>query len=640
MSSAELPFSLEADAKERPAVRIARLTENGVVVLVMVAMAVLPSLHVILRKFSSGIPASQVITQNLTLWVGMLGALLCSRDNKHLSLSTSEFLGHESRLARGAAVYRSLVATLVTVLLAYASYELVKADSASPNTIVAGIPEWVSQAIMPVVLYAMAIRTAIHSSKSWKVRIAGLLLCLPFLIYPLLEWKAPGTAGWIMDKVDALPAGSLKLPLGIAILLALLAGAPIYVGMSGLAMLLFFAEQTPIASVPTQTMDLVLSPTLPAIPLLTAAGYVLAEGGSANRLVRAYRAWFGWMPGGLAVMTTLICAVFTTLTGGSGVTILALGGLVFPLMIKEQYPEGFSLGLVTASGSLGLLFYPSIPVILYGVVAQIPDLNQLYVAGLVPGLLMVVMVCVYGVMVGRKAPRSKFDPKDGVKALIDLKWELLVPLVLVVPYVAHLATLMECAALTCTYAIISQVFLTRDIPLRQLPATLARAAGLVGAVIIVLGVALGLTNYLVDAEVPAQVVIWVRAHIHSQVGFLLTLNLMLLVLGSVLEIYSAILILAPLVAPLGASYGVDKIHLAIVFLANLELGFLFPPVGLNLFLSASRFNKPLPQLYKNAAPFLLIMTVGVLLITYCSPMTVGVLKHFYPDYVSTATAAP
>lgn len=640
MSTASLPLSEAQDAKERPAVRFARRAESGFVVVVVLAMAILPSLHVLLRKFGGGVPAAQVLVQHLTLWVGMLGALLCSRDNKHLSLSTSEFLGTESLLARAATVYRGLVATLVTALLAYASFELVKADSASPNTIVAGIPDWTSKAIMPAVLYVMALRTAIHSSKKWGPRIWGLLICVPFIVYPLLEWKAPGAAAAIMSKIDALPASSLKVPLGIAILAALLAGAPIYVGMSGLAMLLFFAESTPIASVPTQTMDLVLSPTLPAIPLLTAAGYVLAEGGSAGRLVRAYRALFGWVPGGLAVVTCIICATFTTLTGGSGVTILALGGLVYPLLRDEQYPEGFSLGLVTASGSLGLLFYPSIPVILYGVVAQIPDLNQLYVAGLVPGLLMVVMVCIYGVMVGRKAPRTAFDARAGMKALFELKWELVVPLVLIVPYVAHVATLMECAALTTVYAVVSQVFLTRDIPLAKLPGTLARAAALVGAVIIVLGVALGLTNYLVDAEVPAQVVTWVRAHIHSQVGFLLTLNVMLLVLGSVLEIYSAILILAPLVAPLGASYGVDRIHLAIVFLANLELGFLFPPVGLNLFLSASRFNKPLPQLYRNAFPFLVIMTIGVLLVTYCEPMTVGVLKHFYPDYVSTAGAVP
>jgi tripartite ATP-independent transporter DctM subunit len=291
---------------------------------------------------------------------------------------------------------------------------------------------------------------------------------------------------------------------------------------------------------------------------------------------------------------------------------------------------------VTASGSLGLLFFPSLPVILYGVVAQISNLNQLYVAGLVPGVLMIVMVCIYGVVVGRTAPRTQLNAKEGVEALKAMKWELGIPLVLLVPFLMSWATIVECAALTCLYAIITQVFFTKDIPLKELPGTLARAATLVGAVLIVLGVALGLTSYLVDAEIPAAVVAWVKQHIHSQFAFLLTLNVMLLVLGSVLEIYSAIVILAPLVAPLGESFGVDKIHLAIVFLANLELGFLFPPVGLNLFLSSTRFNKPLPQLYRNAFPFLCIMSLGVLLVTYVPAMTTGVVKLVYKDYVETS----
>ena len=639
MSSATLPAHTAPPATKHVLVRWGQRAEDAFVVAVVAAMALLPTVHVLLRKLNgSGVPSAQVLVQHLTLWVGMLGALLCTRDQKHLGLSTAELLKGKVKIAAG--LFGGVVTAVVTALLAYASFELVKANVASPNTIVAGIPEWTSQAIMPAALAVMAVRSAIHASDRWWGRAVALACCLPFLLYPLVEWKAPGLAGNLSDWMDGLTPGLLTWPLGIVILLALLAGAPIYVAMSGLAMLLFFGEQTPIASVPTQTMDLVLSPTLPAIPLLTAAGYVLAEGGAAKRMVRAYRALLGWAPGGLAVVTCLICAAFTTLTGGSGVTILALGGLVYPLMLEEKYPEGFSLGLVTASGSLGLLFYPSIPVILYGVVARIPDLNQLYVAGLVPGLLMVVLVCIYSVYVGRNAARSPFDLRAGMTALWALKWELLIPFILYLPYRWHLATLVECAAITCVYAVVTQLFLTRDIPFKEMPATLARAATLVGAVIIVLGVALGLSNYLVDAQVLDKVVVAIRAHIHSEMGFLLTLNVMLLVLGSVLEIYSAIVILAPLVAPLGASYGVDKIHLAIVFLANLELGFLFPPVGLNLFLSSTRFNKPLTQLYKNAFPFLCIMTAAVLLITYCEPLTLGVLKHFYPDYGAATAVLP
>jgi tripartite ATP-independent transporter DctM subunit len=636
---APTPGGAATTVAEHRLVKNVRWFEDMVINVVLLSMAILPTLEVLSRNLrGSGIPNSATVVSHLTLWVGFLGALLCTREHKHLSLSTSELLP-DGRAREGARLFSSLVAAGVTALLAYASYELVTAESHGGNVVFGKVPDWVSETVMPVALSLMSVRLALGASNRWIGRIVVLVPVLLILTFPLVEKFAPGVAtpvnSWMSSHND-----QLKWPLGILVLLALLAGAPIYVAMSGLAMVLFFSESSPIASVPTETLRLVISPTLPAIPLLTAAGYVLAEGGSAKRMVRAYRAWFGWVPGGLAIMTCLICAIFTTLTGGSGVTILALGGLVYPILLEEKYPEGFSLGLVTASGSLGLLFFPSLPVILYGVVANIPNLNQLYAAGFVPGLLMIVLVCVYGVVVGREAPKSTFDLKAGIQALKDMRWELGLPLVLLVPFLARLATIVECAALTCVYAILTQVFATRDIALKELPSTLARAATLVGSVLIVLGVALGLTSYLVDAEIPSLVVTWVQTHIHSQFAFLLTLNVMLLVLGSVLEIYSAIVILAPLVAPLGESYGVDKIHLAIVFLANLELGFLFPPVGLNLFLSSSRFNKPLPQLYRNAFPFLCIMTLGVLLVTYVPAMTTGVVKRLYPDYVESGHVKP
>jgi tripartite ATP-independent transporter DctM subunit len=346
--------------------------------------------------------------------------------------------------------------------------------------------------------------------------------------------------------------------------------------------------------------------------------------------LRVSRAWFGWFPGGLAIVVCCILAVFTAFTGGSGVTILALGGLVLPILIQERYPEGFSLGLVTASGSLGLLFPPSLPVILYSVVAQIHDLNALFIAGLVPGTVMIMMVCAYGVIIGirSKTPRHPFELQEALRSLWEAKWELALPLVVATVILGGWATIVESAAVACAYAIIIEVFVFKDVPLKELPSTIAKAITLVGSVLIVLGVALGLTSYLLDADIPAAIIDWVKAHIDTQVGFLLVLNVILLVLGSVFEIYAAIVILAPLVAPLGEAYGLHPIHLAIVFLANLELGFLFPPVGLNLFLSSTRFQKPLPQLYKHAFPFLCIMAASVLLITYVPAMTIGVLSLF------------
>jgi C4-dicarboxylate transporter, DctM subunit len=393
-------------------------------------------------------------------------------------------------------------------------------------------------------------------------------------------------------------------------------------------MLLFWRDEVPLASVPAETFRLVASATLPAIPLLTIAGYVLAEGGAAERLVRAYKGFFGWMPGGVAVMATVVCALFTSFTGGSGVTILALGGLLLPMLKDEKYPEGFSHGLVTASGSLGLLFPPSLPVILYAVVAQVP-MERLYLGGFLPGLLMMVMVAAYGVYMGVRLgiPRESFEGAKALRGLWEARWDLGLPTVIVAAVVSGLATVVESAALGCAYALFVEMVVFRTIhPWRDLPRVLATAATLVGSVVILLGMAMGLSSWLVDAEVPTQLLEWTQANIQSPWAFLAVLNIGLLVLGSVLEIYAAIVVLAPLVAPIGAAYGIDPIHLGVVFLANLELGFLFPPMGLNLFLSSSRFGKPLPYLYWHTLPFLAILALGVLLITYLDPMTTGLVR--------------
>jgi tripartite ATP-independent transporter DctM subunit len=477
-----------------------------------------------------------------------------------------------------------------------------------------------SQLVMPAGFAAMALRFAWRAGDAgggdagkWALRAAAL---------------AVAGAAFLLGEVTPSP------PLGTALLLlvaaALLLGAPLFVSMAGVAMVLFFRDggADAIAAVPTATFNLVSSATLPAIPLLTAAGYVLAEGGAARRLVRAYKGLFGWMPGGVAVMATFVCAVFTTFTGASGVTILALGGLLLPTLLEDRYPEDFSVGVVTASGSLGLLFPPSLPVILYAVVAQAP-IEHLFLGGLIPGLLMIVLVAAYGVKVGVEAgaPRTPVRPREAIAALWDAKWDLGLPTLVVIAVVSGFATVVEAAALAAAYAIVVELLIFRSIhPFRDLPRVLVHASSLVGSVLILLGAALGVTSWFVDEEVPTRLVEWMTAHVQSPALFLLMLNVVLLVLGSVLEMYSAIVVLAPLVAPLGAAYGIDPIHLGVVFLANLELGFLFPPMGLNLFLSASRFQKPLPWVYRKSFPFLLIMSAGVLLITYLPALTTGVVR--------------
>jgi tripartite ATP-independent transporter DctM subunit len=333
------------------------------------------------------------------------------------------------------------------------------------------------------------------------------------------------------------------------------------------------------------------------------------------------------MPGGVAVLVAAVCAVFTAFTGGSGVTIIALGGLVYPILREDGYSEEFSLGLVTAAGSLGLLFPPSLPVILYSVVSKVPA-DRLFLAGLLPGVLLVIIVALYGITVGRRinAGRQAFSMREAVAATWDAKWELSIPLAMIALFATGVASLLETAAFAAVYTIVIVCFIHRDLSLRHdLPRTLLRGSAMIGAVLILLSCALGLTGYLVEAQIPDRLLAYVQAHVQSPLVFLLVLNGVLLVLGSVLEVFSAIIILTPLIVPLGAAYGIDPVHLGVIFLANLELGFLFPPVGLNLFLASSRFGKPMTSLYRHVVPFLVILGVGVLLITYVPALSLGLL---------------
>lgn len=594
-----------------------RRIEEGVLVVTLALATIIPLIDLFGRPFGGfHVRGSAVYVQQLTLWLAFVGGLAATGQGTHLTLSTAEFFeeGLARRLTR---MFACSVAAAVVAVLAYASGALVATNRIEPKMLPFGTPQWVSECIMPVALGLMSVRFAFAASDRWLGRLVPVASVAAAFLLGLLPAEAATRVG----------------PLALVIFAAALLGAPVFVAMGGLALLLFFREGTPVATVSAEVYRLIASPTLPAIPLLTACGYVLAESGASARLVRFFRALFGWMPGGIAVMVAAVCAMFTTFTGGSGVTIIALGGLVYPILRKDGYSERFSLGLVTAAGSLGLLFPPSLPVILYSVVASVGrgqsvPADSLYLAGLVPGALLVALTAAYGIYVGRGVTggRQKFTWREVLGATWEAKWELGLPAFVIVLFTSGLASMVETAAAAVAYAVIVECVITRDIHFKTLPVVLLHAAALMGAVLILLSVAMGLTSYLVDAQIPDQLLSWVRTHIHTQLVFLLVLNGLLLVLGSVLEIYSAIIILAPLIAPMGAAFGVDPVHLGVVFLSNLELGFLFPPVGLNLFLSSSRFKKPLPQLYRDVVPFLIILGIGVLLITYIPAMSLGVLR--------------
>ena len=603
-----IPHGLPLEKAASRLLRAFHGSENLAVSLALAAMAILPLAEIALRAvFHSGISGSGALVQHLTLVVGMLGAAVAARENRLLTLSTGASL-LSGKLQVAARIFSGAVAVAVTILLTYASYQFVATETQAGKILTGRIPTWIVELVLPIGFGLVALRLLKHASDSWTGWIVTLL------VSALIVW---------LGAHPPLSPDRMVLP-SLAILLAATAlGAPVFTALGGAALILFWAESVPIAAIPVETYRLVVSPTLPTIPLFTLAGYFLAEGGASRRLVRVFHSLAGWVKGGPAIVTALVCAFFTSFTGASGVTILALGGLLMPVLLSARYPEKSSLGLLTAAGSLGLLFPPSLPVILYGIVAHQP-IDRMFLGGILPGVLLLALTAWWGSRMGEKggAGRQRFDRQEAGRAIWEAKWELLLPVVVLVGIYGGFATLLEAAALTALYAFGVETFIYRDLQIiRDAPRVMAQCAILVGGVLIILGVALGFTNYLVDAEIPAKGVAWVSGAIHSPLVFLLLLNLFLLVVGCLMDIFSAIVVVVPLIVPMGEAFRIDPVHLGIIFLANMELGYLTPPVGMNLFLASYRFNKPLSEVYRSVVPMLLVLLAGVLLITYVPFLT-------------------
>jgi tripartite ATP-independent transporter DctM subunit len=413
----------------------------------------------------------------------------------------------------------------------------------------------------------------------------------------------------------------------LVVLVATALGMPIFAAIGGATLLLFLDDGTPINAVPGETYRLASSPLLPAIPLFGLSGYILAEGGASRRLTRLFSTLCGWIPGGLAIVTTLVLAVFTPLTGASGVTIVSMGGLLLPVLMQARYPERSSIGLVTVSGSIGLLLPPSLPVFIYAYYANQP-FDDLFLGGLLPGLLLIAVVAGWGARQGviHRAQRTPFRASDARAALWESKWDLLLPVVVLGGIFGGYTTLIEAAALTVLYALVIECVLYRSLDLKQgLPRAIVECATLLGGFMIILAVALGFTNFLILVEVPSQALQWVQGHIESKLVFLLALNGLLLIVGALMDIYSALIVIVPLIIPMAEAYGIHPIHLGVIFLANLEMGYLTPPMGANLFLSSYRFDRPLSEVFRSILPYLALLLVVVLLITYVPSMTLWFL---------------
>ncbi len=582
--------------------RTLRWTEDLALALTFGAMACLPLLEIVFRfAFRSGIPGESAILQHLTLVTAMLGACIAAREQRLLTLSNVESVltGKSRQCARWLA---SGANATIAALLAYCAWVFVQSEWEADKQWFGEVPAWTIQWIMPAGFAVIALRSTWAAGATHSLRLA---LCVVAILL-LCAFAS-----------DALPRAPMMFLGGCLLAVCAALGAAVFAVLGGCAMLLFWGQDLPIASLAVDHYRLVANPVLPSIPLFTLTGYFLAEGGAPGRLVRVFNALLGNRQGGAAAITLATCAFFTAFTGASGITILTLGALLLPLLLASGHSPRAGLGLVTSAGSLGVLLPPSLPLILYAIVAKVP-MQEFFVRALVPAVLMLTLAFVWARFASRPAPRTDHVEREPLwPVLMSAKWELALPLVTFVALFGGWATLVEAAALTALYAFVVEVCIHRSLALRaDVPRVASESGLLVGGVLLILGVALGLTNFLADAQVPDRLAHWAHANIESKWVFLLALNVFLVAVGCLMDIFSAIVVVVPLIIPPALAFGVDPIHLGIIFLANMELGYLTPPVGMNLFFASYRFGKPLGEVARACLPYVAVLAVGVLAITY------------------------
>lgn len=609
--------SPETAAHQSKPLRALGLGEDLVSILILSGMVALPIIQALYRKlFGLSLIGADSVVQHGTMLLTFSAAALAARENSHLRFDTvliTRDYGLKSRIFK---LFSHGTSVGILICLAYASWLLISTGMEGHSLVGRYVPVWVAQLVMPLSLAAIGLRFVIHGSDSWRWR-AGILAFAA--VFPLLALIPEGERGF------------LAWPGAIVIVLAVVFGAPIFILMGGMAALLFFMVSgdgiSALIDIPDAAYTIVTNPFLPAIPLFTLAGAVLAHGNTSQRLVGFFRALFGSLPGGVAIATALLFGFFTTFTGASGVTILALGPLLMPLLVKNLYPERFSLGLLSSTGSLGILFPPCLPVILIGVVLAQP-IDKMFMAGFIPGLMLVMMIVTYSVIQAKtsKVKRSDFDGRELWKAAKKAKWELLLPVIVLGGIFGGITTLVESAAVTALYAIIVEVFIHKDFDIKTgLREAFIRGILLVGGILIIIAFAKGFTQYLIDGMIAESVAEWVQGTIRNKYAFLIVLNILLLVVGSLMDIVSAIIVIVPLVSPMLGFYGIHPIHFGIIFLVNLEIGFLTPPVGMNLFMSSYTFGKPLTEVYRSVIPFILLWLAGVLLVSYVPWLTLALL---------------
>ena len=604
----------------------------------LILMASLPVANVLLRPFNIFIPYSRFILVHLFLLTGLFAAMLTTRAKDHIYIAVIQYIKNE-KLKSFLSCFTGLISAFILTILFWNSICFINFSFSGR---LGFSPDRIFAMAMPLAYGVIAIRFAIYSiskieeteKKNWMkilpvmALILGTAAALPAIAKLVWGFEPPEPFfSWVNNLYDL--AFIARAPLIIFLILAGLAGAPIFAVIGGIAMVMLQAAGGEPEVALIQIYSAHIDSDLIAIPLFTLTGFFLSESKAGERLVAAFRCLFSWMPGGMIIATVVICAFFTSFTGASGVTILALGGILYTILREKLgYSDKFTIGLLTSVGCIGLLFPPSLPIILVGSTTNSIlffmgetvnyTIIDFFLGALIPGIILVVAMIIFGIIISLKVkiPVERFNLKETGAALKGSFLEIILPFVLIAGFFTGTLTLVEVSAVSAIYVFVVEVLVNKDIALRDVPKVLSKAIPIIGGILAILAMAKALSYAIIDTEVPANFIYWMQSAVESRYLFLLLLNLTLLALGCVMDIFSAILVLLPLIIPLGYAYGIDPVHLGIIFIINMEVGFLTPPVGLNLFLASYRFKRPFTEICRYVLPFLAVKLVVVLLVTY------------------------
>lgn len=618
-------------------IRIVQHLENGLNIATLVLLAVLPVAEIIARSvLRAGIPQALAYTRHLVLLSGYIGGMLAARQQQHLAIAATGLIRSDRarEISQGVA---SFFAVTMSTALTVAALEWAL-TAFGPGVLVGVIPTQIIAFVVPISFLVMTVRffMRLPSVILRLVGALGVLLGLLLAVGSFINLTyilAPTIPEFIfgLESMWIGTIGAIAVPMIVLLIVAAALGTPLFVVLAGIAFLLFARAGGVMAVVPNEGYTMLTSNTVPAIPLFTFVGYILSESKAGERLFKLFRELFGWLPGGMVIAAILVSVFFASFTGASGVVILALGALLYVILYRRgTHSEGFTVGLLTGVGDLGLLFPPSLVIILYGTAAQV-NILQMFLGGILPGLLTVAAFCTVGVIISRRRGEKThaFRGKAALHALGGSFWEVLLPIVILVSYFSGLTTLVETGALAVVYVTIIEVVVHKELTWQDFARATLKSATIMGGVLVILGAARGISFYIVDSRAPFILAEWVETHIDSRLVFLLLLNLALLIAGSIMDIFSAILIIVPLILPLGDVFGIHPIHLGVIFIANMALGFITPPVGLELFLASYRFGKPLTTIYRYVLPFFLLQLAMVLVITYVPWLSTGLI-HLVP----------